>query len=112
MTITATASRWTPPATPTLRDTRIRATFPPPLGPSRRPTVVIRDAFVTELNPTGSGLVYSTYLGGSGDDVRLRHRGGHLRQRLRYGNHVFERLSHDPWGLPDDLRWCQRCLRD
>ncbi len=28
----------------------------------------IRDAFVTKLNPTGSGLVYSTYLGGSGDD--------------------------------------------
>ena len=31
--ITATASRWTPPATPTLRDRRIRATFPLPLGP-------------------------------------------------------------------------------
>jgi hypothetical protein len=27
------------------------------------------DAFVTKLNPAGSGLVYSTYLGGSGDDV-------------------------------------------
>ena len=26
------------------------------------------DVFVTELNPTGSGLVYSTYLGGSGND--------------------------------------------
>jgi hypothetical protein len=26
------------------------------------------DAFVTKLNPTGSGLVYSTYLGGSADD--------------------------------------------
>jgi len=26
------------------------------------------DAFVTKLNPTGAGLVYSTYLGGSGDD--------------------------------------------
>ena len=29
------------------------------------------DAFVTKLNPTGSGLVYSTYLGGSGDDSGL-----------------------------------------
>ena len=28
----------------------------------------VEDAFVTKLNPTGSGLVYSTYLGGSGDD--------------------------------------------
>lgn len=26
------------------------------------------DAFVTELNPSGSGLVYSTYFGGTGDD--------------------------------------------
>ncbi|WP_285578846.1 SBBP repeat-containing protein [Actinoallomurus iriomotensis] len=26
------------------------------------------DGFVTELNPAGTGLVYSTYLGGSGDD--------------------------------------------
>ncbi len=27
------------------------------------------DAFVTELNPTGTQLVYSTYLGGSGNDT-------------------------------------------
>ncbi len=27
------------------------------------------DAFVTKLDPTGSALVYSTYLGGSGDDL-------------------------------------------
>jgi len=27
-----------------------------------------RDAFVTKFNPAGSALVYSTYLGGSGDD--------------------------------------------
>lgn len=27
------------------------------------------DAFVTKLNPTGTGLVYSTYLGGHGDDT-------------------------------------------
>jgi hypothetical protein len=26
------------------------------------------DAFVTQLNPTGSALLYSTYLGGSGSD--------------------------------------------
>jgi hypothetical protein len=28
----------------------------------------VYDGFVTKLNPGGSGLVYSTYLGGSGDD--------------------------------------------
>jgi hypothetical protein len=27
------------------------------------------DAFVTKINPSGTGLVYSTYLGGAGDDV-------------------------------------------
>src|SRR5437773_10530571 len=30
-----------------------------------------QDAFVTKLNPTGTALVYSTYLGGSGLDVGL-----------------------------------------
>jgi hypothetical protein len=29
----------------------------------------LNDAFVTQLTPDGSGLVYSTYLGGNGDDV-------------------------------------------
>ena len=29
----------------------------------------IPDAFVTKLNPTGSALVYSTFLGGNGQDV-------------------------------------------
>lgn len=27
------------------------------------------DAFLTKMNPTGTGLIFSTYLGGSGDDV-------------------------------------------
>ncbi|MDQ6937513.1 MAG: SBBP repeat-containing protein [Actinomycetota bacterium] len=31
-----------------------------------------RDAFVAELNPQGTGLVYSTYLGGSGTDTANR----------------------------------------
>ena len=30
------------------------------------------DAFVTKLNPAGSGLLYSTYLGGSGSDDGAR----------------------------------------
>jgi hypothetical protein len=29
------------------------------------------DAFVTELNPGGSNLVYSTYLGGTGTDAGI-----------------------------------------
>src|SRR5256885_4002815 len=35
----------------------------------RSPTpYTVPDAFVTKLNPTGTALVYSTYLGGSGTD--------------------------------------------
>jgi hypothetical protein len=37
--------------------------FEPSPGPTSR------EAFVTELNPTGSGLIYSTYLGGGGYTV-------------------------------------------
>jgi hypothetical protein len=29
----------------------------------------VRDAYVTKLNPAGSGLVYSTYVGGADDDI-------------------------------------------
>jgi hypothetical protein len=32
------------------------------------PSLSCGDAFVAELNPQGTGLVYSTYLGGTGDD--------------------------------------------
>lgn len=37
--------------------------FPSPAG-----GIFYGDAFVTKLNPTGTGLIYSTYLGGKGDD--------------------------------------------
>ena len=42
--------------------------FPTTPGPSRRPIGGNDDAFVTKLNPTGTALVYSTYLGGTSDD--------------------------------------------
>ena len=35
-------------------------------------TIACFDAFVTKLNPAGTGLVYSTYLGGSGQDYGTR----------------------------------------
>ena len=34
---------------------------------SRAPMAAALDAFVTKLNAAGTALVYSTYLGGSGD---------------------------------------------
>jgi uncharacterized repeat protein (TIGR01451 family) len=47
--------------------------IPPPVPPPACPTnVTTLDAFVAKINPTGaqgSQLIYSTYLGGSGDDI-------------------------------------------
>ena len=46
--------------------TLTQPTFPSRPAPSRRPCGGGEsDAFVTKINPTGSALVYSTYLGGS-----------------------------------------------
>ncbi len=42
--------------------------FPTTPGAFQTTHGVFEDAFVTELNPTGSALVYSTYLGASGSD--------------------------------------------
>ena len=44
-------------------------TAPPPAQPKGQASAMgARSAFVMKLNPTGSGLTYSTYLGGSGND--------------------------------------------
>ncbi len=37
--------------------------------PITQAAIVCSDAFITKLNPTGSALIYSTYLGGSGEDA-------------------------------------------
>ena len=42
--------------------------FPTTAGAAQTTNAGATDAFVTKLNATGSGLVYSTYLGGSGAD--------------------------------------------
>jgi Beta-propeller repeat len=45
--------------------------FQPSYGGEQGPICdwVCGDTFVTKLNPSGSGLIYSSYLGGSGDDI-------------------------------------------
>ncbi len=43
--------------------------FPTTAGAFQRTLAGQDDAFVTKLNPTGSALVYSTYLGGSDNDL-------------------------------------------
>ena len=40
----------------------------PTVNPIQGSYAGLADVFVTKLNPSGSALVYSTYLGGSGDD--------------------------------------------
>ncbi len=44
------------------------ADFPTSIGAFQTTLKGTDDAFVTKLNPTGTALVYSTYLGGSGSD--------------------------------------------
>ena len=41
----------------------------PTVNPYQATLVALRDAFVAKFNPTGSTLLYSTYLGGNADDV-------------------------------------------
>src|SRR5262249_42878818 len=43
--------------------------FPTTAGAYRTTSAGGVDAFVTKLNPTGTGLVYSSFLGGSGTDI-------------------------------------------
>ena len=45
--------------------------FPTTAGAVQRTYAGVVDAFVTKLDATGSGLVFSTYLGGSGQDFGL-----------------------------------------
>ena len=52
-----------------MRTSRVTPTRPTsPLPTLCRLSTAASDAFVAKLNPTGSALVYSTYLGGSVDD--------------------------------------------
>ena len=41
----------------------------PLVGPAQTTFDTIGDAFVTKINPAGTSIVYSTYLGGPGDDT-------------------------------------------
>lgn len=47
------------------------ANFPTTVGVAQTVFGGVEDAFVTKFNPAGSALVFSTYLGGAGDDIGL-----------------------------------------
>ena len=110
--ITATASRWTPPATPTLRDRRSRATCPLPLAPSRQQYGGYFDVFVTKLNSTGTALLYSTYLGGGFPDFGYGIAVDTFGNAYVAGYASSYRLSHYRWRLPDNQPSWLRCLCD
>ena len=62
------------------------------------------DAFVTKLNATGTALVYSTYLGGSGEDDGYGIAVDASGNAYVTGVHRFQQLSHHCRRLPDCLR--------
>jgi hypothetical protein len=63
--------------------TTAAASFPTTTGAFQRSPGAYRgDAFVSELDPSGGRLLYSTYLGGSGDDAGLA-------MALGPGDHVY-----------------------
>jgi hypothetical protein len=75
----------------------------------------VEDVFVAKLSPTGSSLLYATYLGGGGPFPPPprrrrgpRHRRGRRRERLPDGLHRFGRLG-DRRGLRHDVQ--RRLLR-
>ena len=66
--------------------------FPTTPGAFRRVLAGEKDAFVTKLNATATAFVYSTLLGGSGDDAGERHRARRAGQRLCHGQHRVDQL--------------------
>ena len=79
------------------------ATFPVTVGPDLTYNGGDCDAFVAKVNAAGTALVYCGYIGGSGDDLWLRHRRGRRGQRLCHGIHQLHRghLSRDRRAGPD-----------
>jgi hypothetical protein len=70
------------------------------------------DVFVTKLNAIGTALVYSTYIGGSGELCGLWHSGGWERQRLCDGMDFLHRLRCYTGGFPDDKWRREGCFCD
>ncbi len=62
------------------------------------------DAFVTKLNAGGAALVYSTYLGGSGNDDGYGIAVDGAGNAYVTGQHALGRLPDDPGRLRHDLQ--------
>lgn len=71
------------------------------------------DIFVAKLNPAGTSLVFSTYIGGAGVDNGFGiglDGGGQPSERVHCGLHHFERLPRG-WGRTGSQRRPRRCCR-
>ncbi|MEI2688933.1 MAG: SBBP repeat-containing protein [Anaerolineae bacterium] len=93
-----------------LRDGRDHgpATSPPRPAPSTRVTTASYDAFVAKLNPAGSGLVYATFLGGSGGDDGHAIAVDGAGSAYVTGEHRLQQLPHHARRLRHELqrqRW-------
>ena len=66
---------------------------------------------MTKLNPTGTALVYSTYLGGSGDDRGYGIAVDTAGNAYVTGYHCFDQLPDHGQRLSDDLRRRRQRMR-
>ena len=89
------------------------ANFPTTAGAFDTTSTAADDAFVTKLDATGAALVYSTYLGGSGDDVGYGIAVDGAGNAYVTGIDGFDGLPHDRWA-PSTRRFNggRRRLRD
>ena len=71
----------------------------PTANPKQNFNAGSNDVFVAKLNPGGNGLVYCTYLGGSGDDraFGIAVDGSGVRRRSRF--HHFPQFPGTPGAL-------------
>ena len=90
---TATVWRWTVQAA-LIRSGRLGRPNFPLLNPLQSVPAGDTDIFVTKWNAAGSGILYSTYIGGSNRDVPLRHRSGYGGQRLHRGLYILGEFPH------------------
>ena len=86
--------------------------FPTTAGAAQTTYAGSIDAFVTKLDATGSGLVYSTYLGGTASDLGLGIAVDGAGSAYVTGAHELNRFPDDRRGRPDDLRRRVRRLCD
>ena len=91
----------------------------PVVNPVQATMTDIRDAFVTKLNAAGSGLVYSTYLGGAdtddeGYDITVRSRAAYVTgETSSPGGFIEGAVPDHGRRLPDRGAELQRqCVRD